>query len=66
VFLGVSQQGISDIAEHVRERPGGAPTIMAFVFLRYPRLWRAGFVLLSVGFIFQFFGYVVALVGSGR
>jgi hypothetical protein len=66
VFLGVSQQGISDHAAVVEVKPGGAQTVTAFVFLRHPRLWRWGFVLLSFGFVLQFFGYVIALKASGR
>jgi hypothetical protein len=38
VFLGVSQQGISEYAKVVEERPGRQPTITAYVFLRHPRL----------------------------
>jgi hypothetical protein len=62
LFLAIAQGGVSGddtVMERDAERPGEPPRYYRFVFLRHPCLWRAGLVLLVVGFALQLLGYLL-------
>lgn len=65
LFLAISQRGTSHAVQATVDKTSGRQRESSFVILRFPRLWSAGIVLLTIGFALQITGYSLTLTKGG-